>query len=272
MPRPAKYTTNADGRVQCPHCTTTFSTVPACSRHVKQFHTTPAPQVINIPDTQPTPKVNTVDEEQEEVIVWIGWDNEKAIKSALIAGLHAMSQPKPQPPKQYQPKVKSYLDILPEDCLRLIYKNVFDECIEQLPRCRVSYREFNPKWDYFRRKEEFQHEWETRHILKEFKAIQGDNNINKCGDIIQGNKNGLYALYKIIGVTQASYRLMRIRTRVCECKGVKYWIPDYHTDTEEKRTVKRATIDDKRQGFMKWEPRVTDYEYANDDTVDPYRD
>lgn len=300
MPRPTKYTMNAEGRYicPCPNCPTTFSTVPACSRHVKQQHPTPAPPTITI-ETQPMTQTITTTAPMTtvmELLAMLCPTREeikspnpeelpmplKVVKVEITIEETIEEVPKVEawntPPKPQPVQVKSYLDLLPEDCLRLIYKNLFNECIKELPQLkneswmslwnderRIQDAQYYYFFNIRRRREDKLNEL----VSREYNEHQGDMNNVKVGDIIQKIYHD--DLYKIVGETEKSFKIASLGwCKIDISQYIRYdkyitcqrgvYMPNINDVSEYTINIRKTTFD-KREGtrgwtVCKWNPSI----------------
>ena len=144
---------------------------------------------------------------------------------------------------------KTYLDKLPEDCLRLIYKFSFDECLKTLPKNPMKYlRTYKHKND-----------------LKKLKEIQGDKEILKVGDILETYKpDGKTYFYKVEKITNKSYCCRELGKIYMDYERTNHryyaWIKSYilpnYTDLYEKSYINKEKVGDRlRCRFNKWRPK-----------------
>ena len=96
---------------------------------------------------------------------------------------------------------KSRLNLLPEDCQRLIWKKVFDGCLETLPKNKILYFK---TLDY-----------QTE--IQKYKQIQGDITIIKNGDVLIERKYD-----RMLGVYAHFYKVEKITDKSYKCKMLSY--------------------------------------------------
>jgi hypothetical protein len=144
---------------------------------------------------------------------------------------------------------KTYFDKLPEDCLRLIYKFSFDECLKTLPKKPIKYLRT------------------YKHIkqLEKLKTIQNNINVLKIGDILETYKqDGNKYYYKIENITNKSYCCRELGKIYIDYEKDAYrwyvWVrsyilPDYNNHYEKCYIKKEKVGDGLKCRFNKWKPK-----------------
>jgi hypothetical protein len=212
MPRTRKYFPNDNGLFSCPHCMQEFPQTSGVSRHVKKQHPTPTITIETTP-LRRAPIIENVEDEQEEIILWIGYDNVNAIKQALQNGL------KPKAIKVVETLIEevvenlvnieqvvehvdkvNHVEIVPEvvehveevEEIELVEVDVdckhrFDACLQELPKLddyRTSdlHRMLEHGEDDMREIIGIERSWIDSHLYKTFHRIKRDKfrRISKC--------------------------------------------------------------------------------------------